>query len=65
MNTYTYIYEFIYRRAKKREEVPYLGNVAVNNNYRRKGVGMKLIRVGLKVSIYVRFLYLLCICIYI
>eukprot|EP00596_Hydrurales_sp_CCMP1899_P009385 CAMPEP_0119040446 /NCGR_PEP_ID=MMETSP1177-20130426/10368_1 /TAXON_ID=2985 /ORGANISM="Ochromonas sp, Strain CCMP1899" /LENGTH=155 /DNA_ID=CAMNT_0007005491 /DNA_START=498 /DNA_END=962 /DNA_ORIENTATION=+ len=23
------------RRAKRREEVPYLGNVAVNNNYRR------------------------------
>eukprot|EP01038_Epipyxis_sp_PR26KG_P009411 gene9411-12674_t len=30
-------------------DVPYLGNVAVNKNYRRKGIASSMIRIGLKI----------------
>lgn len=31
------------------DEAPYLGNVAVSRDYRRKGIGSRLVRVGMKV----------------
>ena len=34
----------------RREEVPFLGNVAVDPLYRRQGIGAKLVRVGMKVA---------------
>jgi ribosomal protein S18 acetylase RimI-like enzyme len=36
--------------VKSRREVPYVGNLAVSESYRRQGVASKLIRVGMKVA---------------
>jgi ribosomal protein S18 acetylase RimI-like enzyme len=33
-----------------RNDVPYLGNVAVLETYRRQGVGQKLVRIGMKIA---------------
>lgn len=33
-----------------RIDVPYLGNVAVSETYRRQGVGQKLVRIGMKIA---------------
>ena len=33
-----------------RSDVPYLGNVAVQETYRRQGVGQKLVRIGMKIA---------------
>ena len=35
---------------KSRSDVPYLGNVAVQETYRRQGVGQKLVRIGMKIA---------------
>ena len=34
----------------RRSDVPYLGNVAVQETYRRQGVGQKLVRIGMKIA---------------
>ena len=36
--------------STRRNDVPYLGNVAVLETYRRQGVGQKLVRIGIKIA---------------
>ena len=42
------IWEGIETEVESRPELPFLGNVAVDNSYQRKGIGTKLVKLALK-----------------